>query len=319
MLANLAAGVTSVIPDVDLRRPGSVNPGSVARTIEDHRVTRVAAPPALLERLVDHCSASARTLPGLERVCTGGGPVLPGLLERVQRIAPRADVLAIYGSSEAEPIASLAYAGVSEADRRTMQSGGGLLAGIPVPAVRLRIVPDADQRPPIEPRAFEDWCLPHGQAGEILVSGPHVLTGYLDGEGDEATKLRIGDDVWHRTGDAGLLDEVGRLWLLGRCAAAARDARGTLYPFAVECAALQHPNVRRAALVASRGRRTLAVELRDPRDSSCLAALRTMLIWADLDAICDYGRLPLDRRHNSKIDYRALGRLVDSLPATPGG
>src|SRR6185503_8477337 len=98
-------------------------------------------------------------------------------------------------------------------------------------------------------------CLESGEVGEIVVSGAHVLSGYLQGRGDEETKFRVDDAIWHRTGDAGWLDAQGRLWLLGRCAARIADERGTLWPFAVECAAQQNAAIRRAALVSDEGQR----------------------------------------------------------------
>ncbi|MFO1448420.1 MAG: AMP-binding protein [Opitutaceae bacterium] len=52
--------------------------------------------------------------------------------------------------------------------------------------------------------------MPTRQAiGEIVVAGDHVLKGYLGGHGDAETKFKVGDETWHRTGDAGSLDAAG--------------------------------------------------------------------------------------------------------------
>ena len=112
--------------------------------------------------------------------------------------------------------------------------------------------------------------------------------------------------MWHRTGDAGYRDARGRLWLLGRCVAKVTDAHGTLWPFAVETVAMNHPDVRRAALIAEAGRRLLVIECEDVPG----AGFRESLAWALLDEIRPLPRLPVDRRHNAKIDYPALRELL---------
>ena len=59
-----------------------------------------------------------------------------------------------------------------------------------------------------------------------------VLKSYLDGRGDAETKVTLDAEIWHRTGDAGRLDEEGKLWLLGRHQARWND----LYPLQIEAA-----------------------------------------------------------------------------------
>jgi acyl-CoA synthetase (AMP-forming)/AMP-acid ligase II len=159
---------------------------------------------------------------------------------------------------------------------------------------------------------FDADCLLAGIPGEIVVSGRHVLSGYVRGRGDEETKFCVDGTVWHRTGDMGYLDAEGRLWLLGRCTARIKDQRGTLYPFAVECTVSVQSAVRRAAAIAFRGERILALEFEKNGLSPDLEAIRQAVTWADLDAIHVYNRLPVDKRHNAKIDYPALRRLLES-------
>jgi acyl-CoA synthetase (AMP-forming)/AMP-acid ligase II len=138
-----------------------------------------------------------------------------------------------------------------------------------------------------------------------------VLHGYLHGRGDEETKFRVDGVVWHRTGDAGYLDERGRLWLLGRCVARIHDDRGDLWPFAAETAVYQDTRVRRAALVAHRGKRILAVELHEGQRQIDVTAMQAALKWALVDEVRVCRTVPVDRRHNAKIDYPALYQLLD--------
>jgi acyl-CoA synthetase (AMP-forming)/AMP-acid ligase II len=320
VLANLASGVTSVIARGDLRHPGRIEADAIARQILATRPNRLAASPAFVARLCGHRRAR-HLLSRFERIHMGGAPVFPALLRSVAAAAPCADVVAVYGSSEAEPIARLRWSEATRADQDAMRRGAGLLVGDVAGATELRILPDrwaAIDACPSD--VFEIAALPSGTAGEIVVSGDHVSAGYLDGASGDDAKVRVGERVWHRTGDAGYLDDRGRLWLLGRCAAIVRDSRGTLYPFAVECAAHDIAGVERAALVAEGGERVLLLELSAGSPTRVVAAVRGALTWAQLDRIERVRRLPTDGRHNAKIDYGALRRrrrLTSLSASTP--
>ncbi len=317
LLANLASGVTSLIPNADLRYPGAIDPGPVVAQIETHQAVRSAASPAFFECLARYCAQTQRTLPGLKKLYSGGAPVFPRLLDQMQQLAPQADVVAVYGSTEAEPIAHVARHQIQPEEIQAMLHGKGLLAGLPVKEIRLRIFRDQWGQPvgPYTEAQFTAACLPTGQPGEIIVSGDHVLPGYWRGQGDEETKFKVDGVVWHRTGDAGYLDERGRVWLLGRCAARIQDQRGTLYPFAAETAVYQDRRIRRAALVSHRNKRMLAVEFYDRADAKDLRAVQDAVAWTGLDEIRVCKQIPVDKRHNAKIDYPRLYALLDRAPS----
>lgn len=97
---------------------------------------------------------------------------------------------------------------------------------------------------------------------------------------------------------------------MGRTSATIVDDRGTLHPFAVECAAMRHPEVRRAALVRHQGKRILLVEpvsaMKIPSDQELLEGLS----WACIDEVRSLKRIPVDKRHNAKIDYTELVKLL---------
>jgi acyl-CoA synthetase (AMP-forming)/AMP-acid ligase II len=315
-LANLGSGVTSLIPDADLRYPGAVAPAPIIAQIQAHKATSSVASPAFFECLVREGAAAGLTLPSLRKLFTGGAPVFPRLLDQMQTLAPNAEVIALYGSTEAEPIAHVSRREVTADDSKAMLAGKGLLAGMPVAEIRLRILRDQWGRPvgPYRPAEFTGACCGARETGEIVVNGEHVLRGYLRGEGDEETKFRVDGAVWHRTGDAGYLDDGGRLWLLGRCVACIQDAHGELYPFAAETAVYQDPRVRRAAMVAFKSKRILAVEFFKGQYPAELTALRAALAWTHVDEIRPCTCIPVDKRHNAKIDYPALYKLLDNSP-----
>jgi hypothetical protein len=101
------------------------------------------------------------------------------------------------------------------------------------------------------------------------------------------------------------------LWLLGRCAAKVSDEAGVVYPFAVECAASEVAGVRRSAFVSHRGRRLLVVEPAAAASGDFRRVLLQRLAWARLADVLTVPRVPVDRRHNAKVDYPALWRMLD--------
>ncbi len=309
-LANLASGVTSVIPVGDLRRIGAINAAPIFAQIERWGITRSAASPAFFECLCEYGQQSQRSLPTLRTVHTGGAPVFPPLLARLQRVAPKAHVHAVYGSTEAEPIAHMAIEEIGQDEQAAMAGGAGLLVGVPVPEIDVRILParNGQPLPPYTAEAFAADCLPTKVPGEIVVQGEHVLGGYLNGQGNAETKFDVDDTRWHRTGDAGYFDEAGRLWLLGRVNARISDEHGELYPFSVECAISSITGIRRSALIHWQGRRVLVLELRAGHFD--VEWVRDQLAWAKLDVIHVTPTIPVDARHNAKINYPALEALL---------
>jgi olefin beta-lactone synthetase len=315
VLSHLAAGVRTLLPAVDIRHPGRIDPAPLVAQIGEQRATCLEASPALLERIVQFCAARGQMLPTLRKIFTGGGPVFPKVLEQTQAVAPHAVITAVYGSTEAEPIAHIGYHEISQADQTRMASGGGLVAGKPVAAIQVRIMPDRWGAPmgPFTAAAFAAQCLPPDTSGEIVVSGPHVLTGYWHGQGDQETKFRVDGTIWHRTGDAGYFDATGQLWLVGRCAARSADEHGVIYPLAVETVVRQHPQVRQCAFLTQAGQRILVLECTTPLAATELTQLQARLAWARVSTLRVLDHIPVDKRHNAKIDYPALrNRLARS-------
>jgi len=314
VLSNLGSGAADLLPGCDLHHPGSIDPAPIVDRIRELGVTCIQASPAFLERVVDHCFCRGVSLSGIRRIYTGGAPVFPRLLDRIQAAAPQAEITAIYGSTEAEPIACMSRADLRPADRLAMDSGRGLLAGCPIGDIAIRILPHCWGMPigPFSALEFNDLCLGPGMAGEIVVCGPHVVQGYFRGEGDTATKFSVGGKTWHRTGDAGRMDERGNLWLLGRCAARISDRQGILYPFTVETAAASYGVIRRSACVKAGGCRVLVVEPTTHSRSRLWADFKSELAWAHVERILVVPRIPVDRRHNAKVDYPALARLIET-------
>ena len=275
ILSNLAAGATSVVPAGKLTRPGKLDGGKLRQQMARHGVTRIVAPPAVVARIVD----GAPAMPAIKAIFTGGGPVFPNLMRAAAKAAPMAEIYAVYGSTEAEPIAHVRMSDIAEADWEEMAAGGGLLAGMPIPEIKVEL-----------------------RDHEVFVAGPHVNRGYLDAADDVSSKSVRDGVLWHRTGDAARIDAQGRLWLLGR----REEAKDGLFPFAVETAALSWPGVKRAALLAGEPRAKLALE----GDGLNIAELQRRAESMGAISVVIVPEVPLDTRHNSKIDYARLRKML---------
>lgn len=297
-LVNLAAGITTLIPDADLRRPGFVKTAPIREQIQRFQPNRCVASPAFLQRFPEGTGS-------LKKIYTGGAPVFPRGLRQMEKAFPGSDITVLYGSTEAEPISHIRWQDITaEAEQRT-RGGKGLLVGTVAPEAEVRIIRD-QWGCPVSPQGAEDWdalrC-PDGQTGEIVVAGEHVIPGYLDGIGDDENKIKVAGRVWHRTGDAGYFDEHERLWLMGRCAAKFQIDQQWVYPFAIESAAVEQFDVPIAACCLYRGAPTLFL----PKSFAGSLPHEFPIEGITIKQII-HRDIPLDKRHNAKVDYAALVR-----------
>jgi acyl-CoA synthetase (AMP-forming)/AMP-acid ligase II len=305
----LSTGRTVVIPPMEHGRPAQAPAGAVIDIARRHRVGSMLVAPSLLGRLVDHTARTGEHIAGLQRVWTGGAPVPKPLVEQTLALWPGVAPRVLYGSTEVEPIASSAFADVAASH------GDGFLVGHENPHADVAVVAplgdrDTEDRGPFDPMAAE---LPPASVGEILVAGPHVVETYW-ADPDATRQLKIpdaGGRIWHRTGDTGYRDAVGRLWLTGRTADLVTTADGQLLqPLPIEARLDAVPGARRTALVAhARARHgELLVEVEaGAAPLAVSAAVRCRLLAADLDLpVAIVPSIPLDRRHNSKIDRPRL-------------
>ncbi|MBA3848582.1 MAG: peptide synthase [Opitutus sp.] len=317
-LFNPALGMTTIVPEIDPSRPAAVDPAKIVQAIEQEKVTNTFGSPTLWRKIAAHCRATQATLPALRRVLMAGAPVPPALFAEVQALLPNGTAHSPYGATESLPLCNVAAA---EIDAAATLTGRGTCVGRPVDEIEVRIIALTDEPVATLAGAHE---LPPGGIGEIVVRGP-VVTKLYDAlpEATAAAKIRDGDTVWHRMGDAGYLDADGRLWFVGRKAERVETREGLLFPDQVEPIFNQHPDVRRTALVGlgERGRQRPAIVV-EPRGRAVVEtpSLRRKLM-RELRALAakhphtDRIRLaflhpafPVDVRHNAKIHRLTLAK-----------
>jgi acyl-coenzyme A synthetase/AMP-(fatty) acid ligase len=127
-------------------------------------------------------------------------------------------------------------------------------------------------------------------------------------------------EIWHRFGDAGYLDERGRLWYCGRVSQRVKGAAGPLFPLNVEPIFDAHPAVYRSGLVGipnADGTHTpvICIELEPDAPSDHDAIRKELLELAgkhrtttQIKTVLFKNKLPVDPRHNSKIERPALSK-----------
>jgi olefin beta-lactone synthetase len=316
-LINLGVGVTSLLPKFHQKQPIEQQIKPIMAAIAQHKPTRIAASPTLLENLTQAFVKKRDLFSSVHKIFIWGIPVLPSLLNQVNQIAPQAEIVAIYGETAA--IASLSRQAIETLDIGQMQSGKGLLIGYPAPDINLKILPNQWGAPiaPYENLAqFEATCLPCAEPGEIVIRGDRFVTRTLNELGEEPMQFWVGEEQWYRTGDAGYLDSQGRLWLLGPCQDCIQDKFGIIYPLTVECAIDYYPEVQRIAFFSYGYQRTLVVEMagktRDrPLFQRSLSALLESLEWANVEALRVVEKIPMDKRYPRRVDRVALAQILD--------
>ncbi|MGB8650177.1 MAG: AMP-binding protein [Mycobacteriales bacterium] len=196
-------------------------PARVLAALEEHEATALVVVPVMLDKLLaaDPPSYDLTDL----RVIASSGSALPGELATRVLKAFGPVLYNLYGSTE------VAYAAVATpadlaADPRT--------AGRPPYGVRLRVV-DGD-----------GTDVPVGTPGRIFVGSGLAFGGYTDG----SDKARL--DGLVATGDLGVLDEHGRLTVLGRDDDMVVIGGENVYPGQVEDVLLTHPGVQDCAVTA---------------------------------------------------------------------
>ena len=220
LLASVAAGATMLpeaVFDVD----------RVLARVADQGVTVLPGPPTLYQSVLDDPSLGRYDLSSLRVAVTGSSDTPVELVRRMHEELPFSLIISGYGMTEGGTSASTRQGDEFEAIAKTV--------GRARPGYDLSIA-DAQGRD----------C-PAGDVGEILFRGPAVMKEYLDDP--ETTAKTLSADGWLRSGDLGMLDDAGRLRIVGRLKDMFIVGGFNAYPPEIENALLRHPAIRQAAVI----------------------------------------------------------------------
>lgn len=159
------------------------------------------------------------------RLCISGSAPLS--IETLEKFEQRIGVplLEGYGLTETSPV-------VCANTLRARKNGS---VGKPVPGVKIKIINENGQE------------LSANQEGEICISGPNVMQGYY--EQPDATKEAFTPDGWFKTGDLGIIDRDGFLYIKDRIKDMIIVKGLKVFSIQVEQVLLSHPAVSEAAVV----------------------------------------------------------------------
>jgi len=317
-LFNPALGMCTIVPEMNPSRPAEVDPAGIVQAIQQNEVTNSFGSPALWTKIARHCQANSITLPSIRRILMAGAPVPPALMKQMQLIIPNGEIQTPYGATEALPVSSISATEVlSETAERT-QRGEGTCVGKPLPNVSVRVIEPVEGAIVTIDEVVDSTT---GAIGEIIVKGPSATSGYDRlPEADALSKLRDGESHWHRMGDMGWLDELGRLWFCGRKAERVLTANGPMFTDCCEAIFNQHPQVFRSALIdCGGGVPAIVIEPEAehfPRSESVKAefvrSLKELAAAYPTTAVIEHvffdRSFPVDVRHNAKIHRLSLAR-----------
>ncbi len=308
ILAALADGQTAVIP--------SSQNALLLKQLKTLEIDRLLFAPHSLQLIGRLLTEEKIALPGIKQIVVGGGPVFPSLIGRLRVCMPGAQIITVYGSTEAEPISHRTLPEDLHLKQLDQQSAvTALPLGRPIDEIEVCIIAPGslEQRLALTACQFEAVKMPVLGQGEIVISGAHVVPGYIGGLGDSETKFKVDGRIFHRTGDAGYLDANGELFLTGRAAYGLKIDNATVYPLSIELQAMQNAAVERCAFVCVGGKTILALTLESGSvREDVLAELKAAFSAAGtkIDRFIVVESLPVDERHGSKIVYARLKRQL---------
>ena len=302
LFLNLGAGRTSVIVKWKAVKPQSLKTDNLFRQIEDHNIDSITASPSFLRILAKAQLRRAREC-NIKELYTGGAPVFKNDAQLFNKAFPLSKSTIIYGSTEAEPISTVDSEVLS---LREMDEDGGLYVGEIHKELDLVIL-DFNHELGHKPKAieFNASLLSDGEIGEVLVSGQHVLKRYYRSEkAFEENKIIVDGKLWHKTGDSGFV-KGGSLYLTGRVKQHF-TRHGTVYlPFLIEHEMMRIKGVRNGTIVNVGEEIVLCYEGEVKRED-----LNEVMQKYNVDSLLKLHKLPMDKRHHSKIDYTALMSMI---------
>lgn len=224
----LANGMTiNMLPKFDAKRFDKI--------LSDGKPNLLVGVPTLYEAMIKNKKIQKMDLSFVKVAISGGDSAMLPLKKEVDKFLSEHDamtnvLLQGYGLTES---LSMTCVNLLDANRDAA-------IGLPLPDTFFKIV---------EPKTYLEK--PHNQIGEIVISGPTVMRGYVNNEKETNEALQVHPDgrIWLHTGDMGYMDKDGFVYFSGRIKRLIISSGYNIYPNEVEASIMNVPEVLIATVV----------------------------------------------------------------------
>ena len=203
------------------------NPKDFGKLLHKHKISIVCGVPSLFESLTK-TSMGKNDLSKLKSAISGGDFMSKDLKNKVDTYfrehGSNAEIRVGYGLTEAS--AAICVTPTGEYRESSI--------GVPFPDTYIKVV-----------RVGTHDEVPYGEDGEICISGPTVMMGYLNNLEETIQTLQIHEDgrTWLHTGDVGSMDKDGFVYFKQRVKRIIISNGYNLYPSYIETIINSHPDV----------------------------------------------------------------------------
>ncbi len=200
----------------------------VLQLIEQERATFFGSVPTMLMSLLGHPAFKETDLSSLRVVLSGGAPVAPSLVRRIEE-ALGVSFLVAYGQTEAHGHVTQTRPDDSDVDKAET-------VGRPLPGIELQVTDPATGRAGAA-----------GSVGELWIRSQMLMAGYFDKPLE--TAAAFAPKGWLRTGDLGSMDDRGVVRFAGRLKEMINRGGENIHPPEIEDVLGAHPAIDEAAVV----------------------------------------------------------------------
>jgi len=203
------------------------DPVAAARDIARKKITVYMGVPTMHVAILSLPDVGSTDFSSLRLSASGGAPLPVAIKERWDSVVGCA-IFEGWGMTETSPI------GTFTPRDAPFRPGS---CGIPYPGTMMKLVDVVDPTREAAP----------GERGEICVKGPNVMKGYW--KNPEATANAMTADGFFRTGDVGIMDEDGFVYIVDRTKDMLLCGGFNVYPRAIEEAIYQHPSIEEVSVI----------------------------------------------------------------------